>query len=206
MAPRGVRNNNFGNIEDGPFARGLPGYAGGDGRFAVFETPDHGWNAMDVLLTRYGQKGINSIAGVINRWAPASDGNNVATYANYVAKSAGLDPNAPLDLFNPEVRRSVARGMAAFENGTAALDGGAPVAKSVGTAPALYAPPAPNPSQPDTPVDVASAFSTSFAPQFTTAQNLPAPAGEKPEDFDSTGLFSPRTFARERTKTRRLSS
>src|ERR1700745_3350557 len=31
-APRGVRNNNPGNIEDGEFAKSQPGYMGSDGR------------------------------------------------------------------------------------------------------------------------------------------------------------------------------
>jgi hypothetical protein len=104
FAPRGIRNNNFGNIEDGPFARGLPGYVGGDGRFAQFDSPDNGMNAMTTLLGSYGRKGINSINGVINRWAPSSDGNNVSAYAQHVSQVAGVDPNAPIDLSDPATR------------------------------------------------------------------------------------------------------
>src|SRR5215475_347229 len=74
--PRGLRNNNPGNIEDGPFAKALPGYKGSDGRFAVFETPEHGLNAMDQLLTAYGRRGLKTVGEVIGRWAPASDNNN----------------------------------------------------------------------------------------------------------------------------------
>src|SRR5262249_27294022 len=47
--PRGLRNNNPGNIEDGPLAKALPGYKGSDGRFAVFDTPENGVNAADAL-------------------------------------------------------------------------------------------------------------------------------------------------------------
>jgi hypothetical protein len=47
---RGERNFNPGNIEDGDFARSLPGYAGSDGRFAKFESMDHGYNAIESLL------------------------------------------------------------------------------------------------------------------------------------------------------------
>ena len=49
--PRGVRNNNPGNIKDSPFAKSMPGYAGNEGEFAKFETPEHGLGAMDALLT-----------------------------------------------------------------------------------------------------------------------------------------------------------
>ena len=49
-APRGIRNNNPLNIEDGDFARSQPGYVGSDGRFAQFQTPQHGVAAADSLL------------------------------------------------------------------------------------------------------------------------------------------------------------
>jgi hypothetical protein len=70
FTPRGIRNLNFGNIEDGPFAQGLPGYAGTDGRFAKFDSPDNGLNAIDTLLAGYGKRGINNVNGVVQRWAP----------------------------------------------------------------------------------------------------------------------------------------
>src|SRR6185312_13614727 len=94
--PRGIRNNNPLNIEDGPFAQSQPGYAGSDGRFAKFQTPDHGVAAASSLLDNYGGKGLNTVAGIIGRWAPASDGNNVSAYAADVAGKLGLDPNAPI--------------------------------------------------------------------------------------------------------------
>lgn len=149
FAPRGIRNNNFGNIEDGSFAQSLPGYAGGDGRFARFASPDDGMAAIDRLLGVYGSKhGINSINGVINRWAPASDGNHVANYAGHVAQVAGVDPNAPIDLSDPAVRAKLARGMAEFENGPQAFaavagdkwGGSAAPVSPVSTSPAPAAP------------------------------------------------------------------
>lgn len=122
MLPRGIRNNNFGNIEDGAFARGLPGYVGSDGRFAQFSSPQDGLSAIDRLLGIYGSKhGINTVNGVISRWAPASDGNNVANYAGYVSNKLGVDPNQPIDLNDPNVRGALAPAMAEFENGSAAM-------------------------------------------------------------------------------------
>jgi hypothetical protein len=117
MEPRGVRNNNFGNIEDGPFARSLPGYTGTDGRFATFSTPDDGLDAINRLLLNYGRKGANNINSIVNRWAPSSDGNNVSAYASSVAQNTGFDPNAPLDMTNPAVRSALARAIAIHENG-----------------------------------------------------------------------------------------
>jgi hypothetical protein len=114
--PRGVRNNNFGNIEDGSFAQSLPGYKGSDGRFAVFETPEHGMTAMDRLLTSYGKRGINTVSGVIDRWAPSADGNNTGNYSRYVAEKAGFAPTAVIDMNDPAVRQKLAGAMAEFEN------------------------------------------------------------------------------------------
>lgn len=113
---RGERNFNPGNIEDGDFARSLPGYAGSDGRFAKFDSMDSGYNAIESLLGSYGRRGINTAAGVVSRWAPKEDGNPVPQYSAFVG---GGDPNAPLDLSSPEVRRQVAERIAQFENGKA---------------------------------------------------------------------------------------
>lgn len=115
-ATRGERNNNPGNIEDGDFARSLPGYAGSDGRFAKFESMDHGYGAIESLLGAYGRKGINTAAGVINRWAPKEDGNPVNQYSAFVGEG---DPNAPLDLADATTRKRVAEKIAHFENGKA---------------------------------------------------------------------------------------
>jgi hypothetical protein len=127
--PRGIRNNNPGNIEDGPFAQKMPGYAGTDGRFAKFETPHHGMTAMDTLLASYGSRGINNVSGVVNRWAPPSDNNPTSAYAATVAKAMGVDPNAQIDLSDPAVRGKLAPAMAQFENGkpVPTMPAGAPV-------------------------------------------------------------------------------
>lgn len=115
--PRGLRNDNPGNIEDGKFAQSQPGYAGSDGRFAKFASPEAGVNAAAGLLGRYGKQGINTIEGIVSKWAPSADGNNVGNYAAFVAKQLGVSPNQPLNMADPQVRRQVATAMAQFENG-----------------------------------------------------------------------------------------
>jgi predicted RNA methylase len=117
--PRGIRNNNPLNIEAGAFAARTPGFMGSDGRFAQFESPEAGVAAADRLLSVYGQKGINSISGVVNRWAPSSDGNDTGAYARFVSQKLGIEPDDPIDLFNPGVRRALVGAMAEFENGEA---------------------------------------------------------------------------------------
>lgn len=114
---RGARNNNPGNIEDGPFARSLPGYAGSDGRFAKFDTPQEGQQAAEVLLTNYGQKGVNTLSGIVNRWAPASDGNDTKAYVAKLSQETGIPPDQPINLEDPKVRSAVAKAMFKQESG-----------------------------------------------------------------------------------------
>lgn len=113
-APRGVRNNNPGNIEDGPFARSLPGYVGSDGRFAIFETPEAGAQAAPRLLQSYIARGFDTPAEIINRWAPPSDNNPTQAYAQYVAQRAGIGVN---DTVTPDKIPLIAQAIREFENG-----------------------------------------------------------------------------------------
>ena len=114
--PRGIRNNNPGNIEDGSFARSIPGYKGTDGRFAVYDSPEAGNAAHATLLGSYGRRGLNTVDGVVGRWAPSSE-NNTGAYARFVAQRLGVDPTAPLDMNDPKVLSSMAAAMAEHENG-----------------------------------------------------------------------------------------
>lgn len=112
--PRGLRNNNPGNIEDGAFARSLPGYAGSDGRFARFENADAGAQAAPRLLASYIDRGFNTPAEIINRWAPPSDNNPTAQYASYVAQRAGVGLNDPVTADHIPL---IAQAISEFENG-----------------------------------------------------------------------------------------
>jgi hypothetical protein len=125
-APRSVRNNNPGNIEDGAFAKGLPGYQGSDGRFAIFATPEAGRAAQVHLLQSYGNRGINTVAGIVNRWAPPSDGNDTKAYATRVASSLGVSPSSPLDMQDPNIVGRLADIMAGVESGGSPVRGGQP--------------------------------------------------------------------------------
>lgn len=116
--PRGMRNNNPLNIEAGAFTQSKPGFSGSDGRFAKFGDMQQGYAAADDLLKVYGTKhGINTVNGVIGRWAPSSDGNNVSAYAGTVAKELGVGPNDPINLQDPDVRSRMSVAMAKVENG-----------------------------------------------------------------------------------------
>ena len=129
--PRGIRNNNPGNIEDGAFAQSLPGYRGSDGRFAIFDSPQAGINAGGELLNRYAARGVVTPAQIINRWAPPSDGNPTQAYAQYVAQRLGIGINDPV----PANRRAEAfQAINEFENGNRSASNGASAAASGGGA------------------------------------------------------------------------
>src|SRR6476661_5281151 len=76
--PRGIRNNNPGNIEAGKFAATVQGFQGSDGRFAQYANPEDGIKAADKLLQSYASRGLNTVNGIVNRWAPPSENNTGA--------------------------------------------------------------------------------------------------------------------------------
>ena len=92
--PRGLRNNNPGNIEYGPFAK-RHGATGSDGRFAIFPTMEAGQAAQQALLNGYLSSGSNTIRKAISKWAPSSE-NNTEAYVNAVSKQMGIGADQPL--------------------------------------------------------------------------------------------------------------
>ena len=121
---RSVRNNNPGNIEDGRFARSQPGYAGGDGRFARFNSPQDGQNAQVTLLRRYLNRGQVTVRSIIegvpaggqraSRPAPTGSGGG----------GGGGEPDAQTDAstaVRPEAENLTA-GLASIRTGNALLD------------------------------------------------------------------------------------
>lgn len=113
---RGNRNNNPLNVTNLPNGS-WQGQTGSDGRFAQFATPDAGRAAADQNLAAYGSKhGINTLQGVISRWAPAGE-NDTAAYIQTVSKATGIAPNAPIDLSDPKVRKTILTAMEPVESG-----------------------------------------------------------------------------------------
>ncbi len=114
--PRGLRNNNPGNIEYGPFAKSM-GATGSDGRFAIFPTPAAGLQALSALLRGYGKKGFNTLKSAINRYAPSSE-NNTPAYVKAMANELGVSPDAALDMSDPTTLAAMMRGITKHENGS----------------------------------------------------------------------------------------
>lgn len=119
----GERNNNPGLIQYGKFAQQM-GAVGKDSKgFAIFGTLDDGAAAADRLLETYASKhGIDTVEGVINRWAPPNgEGNtpeSTANYINFVSQRMGVKPKEKINLYDPAVREKLFKeGIVRFETG-----------------------------------------------------------------------------------------
>lgn len=119
--PIGLRGNNPGNIRDTPTP--WLGAVGSNKGFEVFDTPEHGIRAMARNLHTYGQRGINTVQGIVGKWSPADAPENrdprfsTAAYIADVAKEVGVAPDQPLDLDRPEVLQRLTAAMIRHENG-----------------------------------------------------------------------------------------
>lgn len=122
--PAGMRNNNPGNLKysGSDWQRdNLPGLVGpskntdqGDPQ-AVFSSPRAGMQSMARLLLAKDSNGLNTVNSLIadaKGWTPG----NYAAAAN-IAKYAGVDPNARLNMKDPAVLARVMRAIIKQEQG-----------------------------------------------------------------------------------------
>jgi len=117
MKTRGLRNNNAGNIELNNIKWDGMAKVQDDGRFIIFDAPEYGVRALAKILVNYQVRhGINTVRGVINRYAPSVE-NNTSAYINHVASVVGVTPDAPLDFRKASVMRPVVEAIIKHENG-----------------------------------------------------------------------------------------
>jgi len=125
MTTRGIRNQNPGNIEYGPFARKY-GATGSDGRFAIFPTMVDGLRAMAELLVVYsthpdGKGGkIDTVEEAINRWAPSNE-NHTAAYIALVCTVLECSKDDEFDFTDPSFLFWMLTGIGEEENGPKAF-------------------------------------------------------------------------------------
>ncbi|MGA4275572.1 hypothetical protein ACI2VH_02955 [Ralstonia nicotianae] len=113
--PRGIRNNNPGNLNYVGQA-GATREAGPNGRFAVFQTAEEGLQALAHQLRLYARRGINSVRAIISKFAPASE-NDTQGYIASVSRRMGVDAGAALDLNDPRVTQGLMDAIIRVENG-----------------------------------------------------------------------------------------
>lgn len=114
-APRGVRNNNPGNLiqSDVQWDGKTPST---DSRYESFATPEHGIRAMALNAQHIQGTGKQTLSQIIPVWAPKSE-NDTAAYIADVAKQMNVDPNGNIDLQDPATLLSFTQAVIGHENG-----------------------------------------------------------------------------------------
>lgn len=117
--PRGIRNNNPGNIRWGDEWQGLvdkPRRT--DKSFCQFTSPEYGIRAMVIILRNYQRNyGLRCIADMINRWAPPNE-NDTQAYINSVAQATGTGADQPIDLNDSRKLFPLLQAIIRHENGS----------------------------------------------------------------------------------------
>lgn len=122
--PRGMRNNNPGNIRKGStsWQGKIPLAANTDGAFEQFAAYVYGIRAMVKNLQSYQRdRGLNTIQQIVSTWAPAADNNDTAAYVASVYMATGIPPTSPIDTTDRATMRELVKAMTRVENGRDAV-------------------------------------------------------------------------------------
>lgn len=116
MLRRGESLNNPGNIR-----KSNQNWVGkiepsSDVDFEQFDTPEHGIRAMAKIILTYFHNGINTITGVITKWAPPNE-NPTDAYINNVCNQCGVHPDSQLMFTSLDDLAPVILGMIHQEQG-----------------------------------------------------------------------------------------
>ena len=134
--PRGIRNNNPGNLTFAGQA-GATKEGGPNGRFAVFGSMQEGVAALVRQIGLYVKRGRNTIRKILEVYAPPGE-NNTNAYIAAVSKALGIGPDDALDTENAQQVMGLVRAITNHENGKgfvsdADIAGGFQLAKGRGT-------------------------------------------------------------------------
>ena len=116
--PRGIRNNNPGNIRHNSNNRwvGLSPCQN-DKDFCVFIAPRYGIRALAIILRNYQVKyGLKTVKDIINRYAPSVE-NNTNSYVKSVCQFLGITDTTPIDVGEECVMLCLLKAIIRHENG-----------------------------------------------------------------------------------------
>ena len=118
--PRGLRNNNPGNIRiNGDLFQGEV-RPSKDKSFKQFETMAYGYRAMFGILRNYIRNyKLDTIRKMISRWAPPKE-NHTEAYVKAVSEYAGIPADDPINVNDREQMIRIVAGMSRVENGVEA--------------------------------------------------------------------------------------
>ena len=118
--PRGLRNNNPGNIRRSAGVNYCGEREGADKEFRTFVAAHWGYRAIFVLLHTYRLRySVNTIAEAIGRWAPPSE-NQTEAYIATVEKLSGRERGEAYDTLSAEDMLPIVAAIAWVENGVVA--------------------------------------------------------------------------------------
>lgn len=112
-APRGLRNNNPGNLRATDIQ--WQGKVGNDGSYEQFATPEAGVRAGMVNLQSMVRETDGTLAGVIGKWAPSNE-NDTPAYIRDVSQKTGIASTTVLDPSNKQQMSAVLGAMFQHEN------------------------------------------------------------------------------------------
>jgi len=112
--PRGIRNNNPGNIRRTSIQwEGMQTFQNDDA-FVQFDSATYGFRAMTRILRSYQRRGLVSVRDIISTYAPSTE-NKTDNYIRFVAERLNVSPDLPLEL--ETVMVDLIQAITAFENG-----------------------------------------------------------------------------------------
>lgn len=116
---RGIRNNNPSNIRrsNTKWQGQVPAEKQTDAAFVQFVSPQYGIRACArILLTYESEYKLNTVRGLIKRWAPPKE-NDTDAYVASVAREVGVDPDAPITVDDAATMTALVTGIIRHENG-----------------------------------------------------------------------------------------
>jgi hypothetical protein len=117
--PRGLRNNNPGNIRLSRDHFQGEVRPSSDTAFKQFETMGYGYRAVFAVLATYREKGFDTIRKIISRWAPPSE-NNTNSYIQSVEKLSGVPRDKVLTANDGKDYLKIVAAISEVENGVKA--------------------------------------------------------------------------------------
>lgn len=121
VLPRGLRNCNPGNIRLGSTVWVGEIRPSQDKQFCQFTSMAYGYRALIKLLQNYRRRhGCQTIADMINRWAPSTE-NNTSAYIRSVCQELQAPSTCVIDVDDRDSMCALAAAISKHENGVDAV-------------------------------------------------------------------------------------
>lgn len=115
--PRGIKNNNCGNLKissikwQGKVTPSL------DPIFETFTAPEYGIRALAKCILTDNKEGLNTVHKIINKYAPSVE-NNTSAYENSVAQHLNVNLDDVIDVDDYETMYALVSAIILHENGS----------------------------------------------------------------------------------------